>query len=150
MHRAAQAAQRRSGERVRDVRLRRRILAEARSRTPVPGERPGPDGGTGSWTPLEDRPPAAATDAKTPSHVTVGRWGRLVFLTCPEDPEHPHHLVIQCPGRPRAERFTGEAGAVASEFSAGRNLPQGAVPRIRAGPKSRPDGRQADAGPPVG
>ncbi|MFE9391994.1 hypothetical protein [Streptomyces sp. NPDC006784] len=53
------------------------------------------DGGTGSWTPLEDRPAADAMDANTPTHVTVGRWGSLFILTCPAYPEHPHHLVIQ-------------------------------------------------------
>ncbi len=89
VHRAAQAAQRRSGERVRDVRLRRRILAEARSRTPVPGERPGPDGGTGSWTPLEDRPPAAAMDAKTPAMSRSAAGDAWSSSPAPKTPSIP-------------------------------------------------------------
>ncbi|MEV7323949.1 hypothetical protein [Streptomyces sp. NPDC093970] len=52
------------------------------------------DGGSGSWTPLEDRDLPAHQYAR-PTEVTVGRWGELNVFACPEDPGHPHRWSIQ-------------------------------------------------------
>ncbi|GAA0273433.1 hypothetical protein GCM10010302_08790 [Streptomyces polychromogenes] len=52
------------------------------------------DGGSGSWTPLEDRGPSGHGCA-TPTEVTVGRWGELNVFACPRDPGHPHRWSIQ-------------------------------------------------------
>ncbi|MEU7581157.1 hypothetical protein AB0B50_26545 [Streptomyces sp. NPDC041068] len=52
------------------------------------------DGGSGSWTPVEDRgrPPYPAA---TPTKVVVGRAGELNVFACPADPGHPHRHSIQ-------------------------------------------------------
>ncbi|MDH6137994.1 hypothetical protein P3T37_007437 [Kitasatospora sp. MAA4] len=52
------------------------------------------DGGSGSWTPAEDRGLTPHPFAK-PTGVTVGRWGELNIFACPTDPEHPHCSSIQ-------------------------------------------------------
>ncbi|WP_051969181.1 hypothetical protein [Kitasatospora azatica] len=52
------------------------------------------DGGSGSWTPVEDRglPPHLYA---TPTGVIVGRSGELNIFACPTDPAHPHRWAIQ-------------------------------------------------------
>ncbi|MEV8093096.1 hypothetical protein [Kitasatospora sp. NPDC085879] len=52
------------------------------------------DGGSGSWTPLEEQglPPHPHA---SPTLVTVGRWGELNIFACPDNPDHPHRWSIQ-------------------------------------------------------
>ncbi|MEU4091811.1 hypothetical protein [Streptomyces sp. NPDC026673] len=52
------------------------------------------DGGSGSWTPLEERglPPHPHA---APTEVTVGRWGELNIFACPGNPAHPHRWSVQ-------------------------------------------------------
>ncbi|MFE0464165.1 hypothetical protein ACFW1A_33420 [Kitasatospora sp. NPDC058965] len=52
------------------------------------------DGGSGSWTPLEEQglPPHPYAG---PTKVTVGRGGELNVFACSADPAHPHRWSIQ-------------------------------------------------------
>jgi hypothetical protein len=54
------------------------------------------DGGSGSWTPLEDRESRPYPFAyATPTKVSMGRDGELTVFTCPADPEHPHRWNLR-------------------------------------------------------
>lgn len=53
------------------------------------------DSGSESWVPLEDQASADAVEANAPTHVTVGRGGRLQLFVCTVDPAHPHRLNLQ-------------------------------------------------------
>ncbi|WP_344570963.1 hypothetical protein [Kitasatospora viridis] len=53
------------------------------------------DGGSGSWTPLEDQGRPAHHQCATPTEVIVGRAGELNLFACPTDPTHPHRWSIQ-------------------------------------------------------
>jgi len=52
------------------------------------------DGGSGSWTPHEDRDQPTYAGA-TPTEVVVGRWGELNVFACPDNPGHPYRWSIQ-------------------------------------------------------
>ncbi|MFF0449630.1 hypothetical protein ACFYT4_24995 [Streptomyces sp. NPDC004609] len=51
-----------------------------------------------SWRPIEEA--EADPELMTPNtdglpEIVVGNWGRLSILTCPGNPAHPHHLILQ-------------------------------------------------------
>lgn len=52
------------------------------------------DGGTTSWTPIEDRSAIGTYGANIPTGIYVGR-GRLIIFSCPDNPRHPHQWVSQ-------------------------------------------------------
>ncbi|MEU1038662.1 hypothetical protein [Streptomyces sp. NPDC005907] len=52
------------------------------------------DGGSGSWTPVEDRDLPTHGSA-TPTEVTVGRWGELNIFTCRANSAHGPRWSIQ-------------------------------------------------------